>query len=29
MFSRIPFPAAQFSPKGCDRQDSCDHYGCT
>ena len=24
MFSRIPFPAAQFSPKGCDRNDGCD-----
>ena len=24
MFSRIPFPAAQFSPRGCDRQDNCD-----
>ena len=23
MFSRIPFPAAQFAPKGCDRQDDC------
>ena len=24
MFSRIPFPAAQFAPTGCDRQDDCD-----
>jgi hypothetical protein len=24
MFSRIPFPAAQFSPKGCDHNDGCD-----
>ena len=24
MFSRIPFPAAQFSPRGCDRQEGCD-----
>lgn len=25
MFSRIPFPAAQFTPKGCDRKDhECD-----
>jgi len=23
MFSRIPFPAAQFAPKGCDRQEDC------
>ena len=23
MFSRIPFPAAQFTPTGCDNQDSC------
>lgn len=23
MFSRIPFPADRFSPKGCDRSDSC------
>ena len=34
MFSRIPFPAAQFAPKGCDRQkdlepDSCDCYTTT
>jgi hypothetical protein len=24
MFSRIPFPTAQFSPKGCDHTDACD-----
>ena len=24
MFSRIPFPAAQFSPRGCDRPEGCD-----
>lgn len=24
MFSRIPFPAAQFTPRACDRKDSCD-----
>ena len=24
MFSRIPFPSAQFSPKGCDKSDGCD-----
>ena len=24
MFSRIPFPAAQFAPKGCDRQPECE-----
>lgn len=32
MFSRIPFPAAQFAPKGCDRkneQDSSDCYTTT
>ena len=34
MFSRIPFPAAQFAPKGCDRQkdtaqDNCDCYTTT
>jgi hypothetical protein len=27
MFSRIPFPAAQFSPRNCDRSDGCD-CGC-
>lgn len=27
MFSRIPFPAAQFAPRGCDRQDEGDN-GC-
>ena len=27
MFSRIPFPAAQFSPRGCDRTEGCD-CGC-
>ena len=25
MFSRIPFPAAQFSPRGCDKESSCDN----
>ena len=25
MFSRIPFPAAQFTPTGCDRQGNCDN----
>jgi hypothetical protein len=32
MFSRIPFPTAQFAPKGCDRQKDCgsdDHYTTT
>ncbi len=31
MFSRIPFPAAQFAPKSCDRQepDGCDCYTTT
>ena len=34
MFSRIPFPAAQFAPKGCDRKadpepDNCDCYTTT
>ena len=32
MFSRIPFPAAQFTPRGCDRQngqDDCDCYTTT
>lgn len=32
MFSRIPFPAAQFAPKGCDRQtytDDCGGYTTT
>ena len=31
MFSRIPFPAAQFAPKGCDsqKQDDCDCYTTT
>ena len=24
MFSRIPFPAAQFTPRSCDREDDCD-----
>ena len=24
MFSRIPFPSAQFSPRGCDRAEGCD-----
>ena len=24
MFSRIPFPATQFAPTGCDREDACD-----
>ena len=24
MFSRIPFPAKQFSPRGCDKDDKCD-----
>jgi hypothetical protein len=23
MFSRIPFPTAQFAPKGCDQKDDC------
>ena len=26
MFSRIPFPASQFTPRGCDR--NCDSNGC-
>lgn len=29
MFSRIPFPAGQFAPKGCDRQADCDCYTTT
>ena len=30
MFSRIPFPAGQFAPKGCDKaQESCDCYTTT
>ena len=30
MFSRIPFPTARFTPRGCDRQDDCDDSGyCT
>ena len=29
MFSRIPFPAAQFAPRDCDRQDTCDQDCCT
>ena len=28
MFSRIPFPAAQFAPRGCDCPDSCNESGC-
>lgn len=28
MFSRIPFPAAQFAPKGCDRQGDPDPNDC-
>ena len=28
MFSRIPFPAGQFSPRGCDHQESCNDCGC-
>ena len=27
MFSRIPFPAAQFAPKNCDADADCDHCG--
>ena len=27
MFSRIPFPAAQFSPRGCDKDTDCDNSG--
>ena len=27
MFSRIPFPAAQFAPKNCDADADCDHSG--
>jgi len=26
MFSRIPFPTAQFASKGCDKQESCENY---
>lgn len=29
MFSRIPFPAEQFAPRGCDRQESCPCYTTT
>lgn len=30
MFSRIPFPTARFTPRGCDRKDDCDDPGyCT
>ena len=29
MFSRIPFPAAQFAPTGCDRKEDCEHTGYT
>ena len=29
MFSRIPFPAAQFTPRGCDKQEGCDCYTTT
>ena len=28
MFSRIPFPAEQFSPRGCDRQDDSTYKTC-
>ena len=28
MFSRIPFPAAQFAPRGCDQRDDEDPCGC-
>ncbi len=28
MFSRIPFPAAQFAPKGCDRQQEQENCNC-
>jgi len=28
MFSRIPFPAAQFAPTGCDRQGDCPEPDC-
>ncbi len=28
MFSRIPFPVAQFAPKGCDKQTDCDRSNC-
>ena len=27
MFSRIPFPAAQFAPRGCDKDTDCDNSG--
>ena len=29
MFSRIPFPSAQFAPKNCDKDDDCDCYTTT
>ena len=29
MFSRIPFPAARFAPRGCDKQNNCDGYSTT
>lgn len=29
LFSRIPFPEAQFAPRDCDRQQSCDSYTTT
>ena len=28
MFSRIPFPAGQFNPRGCDSQDNCKYQTC-
>ena len=28
MFSRIPFPAAQFAPKGCDKKADCQDSSC-
>ena len=28
MFSKIPFPAAQFTPRGCDKKDTCDDNCC-
>ena len=28
MFSKIPFPAAQFAPRGCDKKDPCDDNCC-
>ena len=28
VFSRIPFPVTQFTPRGCDRQNDCERDGC-